>query len=69
MAAKRLSEYDEIVASHGKGLLTRYRTSFAHYAQVSLTASCIAYSLYSIAHAPFATALKRYAVSTERARE
>ncbi|WP_246569492.1 hypothetical protein [Rhizobium bangladeshense] len=51
MAAKRLSEYDEIVASHGKGLLTRYRTSFARYGHVSLTASCIAYSLYSIAHA------------------
>ncbi|MGO4118453.1 UbiA prenyltransferase family protein [Rhizobium ruizarguesonis] len=49
MAAKRLSEYDEIVASHGKDLLSRYRASFAQYTQVSLTASCIAYSLFSIA--------------------
>lgn len=49
MAAKRLSEYDEIVASHGKQLLSRYRASFAQYTQVSLTASCIAYSLFSIA--------------------
>ena len=49
MAAKRLSEYDEIVALHGKELLSRYRVSFAQYTQVSLTASCIAYSLFSIA--------------------
>ncbi|MBB3659107.1 4-hydroxybenzoate polyprenyltransferase [Rhizobium sp. BK650] len=48
MAAKRLSEYEEIVASHGKELLSRYRASFAQYTQVSLTASCIAYSLFSI---------------------
>lgn len=48
MAAKRLSEYDEIVASHGKELLSRYRASFTQYTQVSLTASCIAYSLFSI---------------------
>ena len=36
-------------ASHGKELLSRYRASFAKYTQVSLTASCIAYSLFSIA--------------------
>jgi len=48
MAAKRLSEYREIVASHGVELLARYRPSFAHYSQVSLMASCIAYSLLSI---------------------
>ncbi|MGO8656834.1 hypothetical protein ACC771_14475, partial [Rhizobium ruizarguesonis] len=30
-------------------LLSRYRASFAQYTQVSLTASCIAYSLFSIA--------------------
>lgn len=49
MAAKRLSEYREIVASHGTELLARYRASFARYSQVSLTASCLTYSLCSIA--------------------
>jgi 4-hydroxybenzoate polyprenyltransferase len=48
MAAKRLSEYREIVASHGSELLVRYRASFANYSEVSLTSSCIAYSLFSI---------------------
>ncbi|MET1045579.1 MAG: UbiA family prenyltransferase [Hyphomicrobium sp.] len=48
MAAKRLSEYREIVASHGIDVLARYRKSFAKYTEVSLTASCIAYSLLSV---------------------
>lgn len=49
MAAKRMSEYQEIVASHGAELLARYRASFAQYTHVSLTASCLTYSLSSIA--------------------
>lgn len=48
MAAKRLSEYREIVVSHGVDLLVRYRASFAQYTEVSLTASCFAYSLLSV---------------------
>ncbi|MFA5956111.1 UbiA family prenyltransferase [Hyphomicrobium sp.] len=48
MAAKRLSEYREIVAAHGVDLLVRYRASFARYTEVSLTASCFAYSLLSV---------------------
>jgi 4-hydroxybenzoate polyprenyltransferase len=48
MAAKRLSEYREIATSHGRELLTRYRASFAHYTEVSLTASCLSYSLFSV---------------------
>lgn len=47
MAAKRLSEYREIVASHGPGLLARYRSSFAHYSELSLNLSCLTYSLLS----------------------
>ncbi|WP_035971726.1 UbiA family prenyltransferase [Bradyrhizobium sp. WSM3983] len=49
MSAKRMSEYQEIVASHGAELLVRYRASFAQYTKVSLTASCLVYSLSSIA--------------------
>jgi 4-hydroxybenzoate polyprenyltransferase len=45
MAAKRLSEYREIVASHGHELLARYRASFAQYSELSLTLSCLTYSL------------------------
>jgi 4-hydroxybenzoate polyprenyltransferase len=45
MAAKRLSEYREITASHGKELLARYRASFAGYSEISLTVSCFLYSL------------------------
>ena len=48
MAAKRLSEYREIVASHGKDLLERYRASFAGYSETSLTASCFLYALLSV---------------------
>ena len=47
MAAKRLSEYREIVASHGKELLARYRMSFAGYSETSLTVSCLVYALLS----------------------
>jgi 4-hydroxybenzoate polyprenyltransferase len=47
MGAKRLSEYREIVAAHGKSLLVDYRKSFARYDEVSLTASCFVYALFS----------------------
>ncbi len=47
MGAKRLSEYREIVASHGKDLLTRYRASFHGYSEISLTVSCFVYALLS----------------------
>ncbi|HEY4215056.1 MAG TPA: UbiA family prenyltransferase [Steroidobacteraceae bacterium] len=45
MAAKRYSEYREIVASHGADLLIRYRASFAGYSEVSLNISCFVYGL------------------------
>ncbi len=47
MGAKRLSEYREIVASHGRDLLARYRASFARYNEISLTASCFVHALLS----------------------
>lgn len=47
MAAKRYSEYREIVASHGAELLVRYRASFAGYSEVSLNISCFVYGLLS----------------------
>ena len=47
MGAKRLSEYREIVASHGKDLLARYRASFRQYTEISLTVSCFVYALLS----------------------
>lgn len=47
MAAKRYSEYREIVASHGAELLIRYRASFAGYTEVSLSISCFVYGLLS----------------------
>jgi 4-hydroxybenzoate polyprenyltransferase len=47
MGAKRLSEYREIVAAHGRDLLARYRASFATYDEVSLTVSCFIYALVS----------------------
>lgn len=47
MGAKRLSEYRQIVASHGKDLLVRYRQSFAGYSEVSLTVSCFIYAMLS----------------------
>jgi 4-hydroxybenzoate polyprenyltransferase len=45
MAAKRLSEFREITASHGRELLERYRKSFAGYSEISLTTSCLVYAL------------------------
>jgi 4-hydroxybenzoate polyprenyltransferase len=45
MAAKRLSEFREITASHGRALLERYRASFAGYSEISLTVSCFVYAL------------------------
>jgi 4-hydroxybenzoate polyprenyltransferase len=48
MGSKRLSEYREITASHGRELLARYRRSFAGYSETSLTVSCLAYALFSI---------------------
>lgn len=45
MAAKRLSEYREITASHGREVLVRYRASFAGYTEISLTVSCLVYAL------------------------
>jgi 4-hydroxybenzoate polyprenyltransferase len=47
MAAKRLSEFREIVASHGRVILQRYRASFAGYSEISLTVSCFVYALFS----------------------
>jgi 4-hydroxybenzoate polyprenyltransferase len=47
MAAKRYSEYREIVGSHGAELLIRYRASFAGYSEVSLNISCFIYGLLS----------------------
>lgn len=47
MAAKRYSEYREIVATHGRELLVRYRASFAYYSEVSLNVSCFIYGLLS----------------------
>jgi 4-hydroxybenzoate polyprenyltransferase len=47
MGAKRLSEYREIVASHGRDLLVRYRASFGGYDEFRLTASCMVYALLS----------------------
>jgi 4-hydroxybenzoate polyprenyltransferase len=47
MGAKRLSEYREIVASHGRELLERYRASFAGYTETSLTVSCFVYAMLS----------------------
>jgi 4-hydroxybenzoate polyprenyltransferase len=47
MAAKRYSEYREIVTSFGRELLVRYRASFAGYSEVSLNASCFIYGLLS----------------------
>ena len=48
MATKRLSEYREIVASHGHELLTRYRASFQGYDEINLTTSCLVYALLSV---------------------
>ena len=47
MAAKRLSEFREIVATHGRALLEQYRASFAGYSETSLIVSCFVYALCS----------------------
>lgn len=47
MAAKRFSEYREIVAANGRDLLVRYRASFAGYSENSLNVSCFTYGLLS----------------------
>jgi hypothetical protein len=47
MAAKRYSEYRDIVEARGRDLLIRYRASFAHYSEVSLNVSCFVYGLLS----------------------
>lgn len=49
MGAKRLSEYREIASSYGVDVLTRYRASFRHYDEVSLTALCLGYALFCVA--------------------
>lgn len=49
MGAKRLSEYRQIVESHGKDLLVRYRRSFGGYTEISLTTSVFIYALLSMA--------------------
>lgn len=60
MAAKRLSEYREIVASHGKDLLSRYRASFAEYSDISLSVSSFSYGM--LATSLFAIFLIKYRV-------
>ena len=47
MAAKRLSEYREIVELHGRDLLFRYRASFKGYSYTSLNVSCFVYAMLS----------------------
>jgi len=47
MAAKRLSEYREIVAAYGKAQLCLYRKSFEGYSEISLTGSCFVYAMGS----------------------
>ena len=49
MGAKRLSEYRQIVASHGKDLLVSYRRSFGGYTEVSLTTLVLMCALSSMA--------------------
>ncbi|WP_375401901.1 UbiA family prenyltransferase [uncultured Sphingomonas sp.] len=48
MGSKRLSEYREITASHGKDLLTRYRRSFSGYTEISLVTSILVYAIFSM---------------------
>ena len=45
MGAKRLSEYRQMVAADGLGSLARYRRSFEHYDERSLTVSLFLYAL------------------------
>lgn len=48
MGAKRLSEYRQIVASHGLALLVKYRASFIGYSEIKLTVSCFVYGMLSL---------------------
>ncbi len=48
MGAKRLSEYRQIVSSHGKELLMRYRASFKGYTEIKLTVSIFVYAMLSL---------------------
>jgi 4-hydroxybenzoate polyprenyltransferase len=45
MAAKRFSEFREIVATHGRAQLEQYRASFVGYSETSLIVSCFVYAL------------------------
>jgi len=47
MGSKRLSEYRDISASHGKELLIRYRASFLGYSELRLVVSCFVYAMLS----------------------
>ena len=47
MASKRFSEFREIVSSHGRDLLERYRASFAGYSEATLLSSSFIYGLLS----------------------
>ena len=47
MAAKRLSEFREIVATEGRDVLENYRASFRGYSEISLHVSCFTYGLLS----------------------
>lgn len=47
MAAKRLSEYRDIAASHGKAQLVLYRKSFETYTETSLIVSCFLHAILS----------------------
>lgn len=47
MAAKRLSEYREVAAAGATDMLVRFRASFRHYSEISLTVSCFVYALLS----------------------
>lgn len=47
MTAKRLSEFRDITASHGRDLLARYRASFAGYTEGRLIVACLIYALLS----------------------
>lgn len=60
MAAKRYSEYREIVASHGLDLLVRYRKSFAGYTETTLFASTFLYALLCVGL--FAVFLTKYRI-------
>ncbi len=60
MAAKRFSEYREIVASHGIDLLVRYRKSFAGYTEASLFVSTFLYAMLSVGL--FAVFLTKYRI-------